>query len=251
MKLYGNTVLVTGATSGIGLGLAKRLHLAGNTVIIGGRRRHLLEDIRAEYPGLYAVELDVTNHESIQRCFDHTAANFPEFNVLINNAGVMRPEMLTDPGHLTTAEATIQTNLMGPLRMVNKFLPLLENATDAVIMNVTSGRAFVPLPATPTYSATKAALHSYTESLRAQLSPFNIEVLELVPPRVQTDLMGQRHNPEAMPLPAYLDEVFKIMRDQPGNPEICVDRVKVLRYAEATGRYQDVFTRLGTADRSD
>lgn len=245
MKLSGNTILITGATSGIGLGLARRFLAEGNEVIVAGRRDQLLASIVAEHPRMAGVVLDVSDPESVRRCFAAVTADFPRLNVLINNAGIMVPEDLTHPDHWAVAEATVATNLVGPMLMVNHFLPHLLDQGDAVIMNVTSGRAFVPLPLTPTYSATKAAIHSFTESLRVQLADRGVDVLELIPPRVQTDLMGQSRSPDAMPLEAFLDEVMGILRSQPDEAEICVESVKTLRYAEATGTYAQALTMIG------
>lgn len=237
MRLTGNTVLITGATSGIGLGLARRFHSAGNRVIVAGRREHLLDAIVAEHPGMASVVLDVTDADSVRRAHQAVAAAHPDLNVLVNNAGMMLPEDLTDPEHLATAERTVQTNLLGPVRVSSRFLPSLVGRPDAVIINVTSGRAFVPLPSTPTYSATKAALHAYTEALRVQLADRGVAVLELIPPRVRTALMNQLDSPDAMPLDVFLDEVWDILRTRPDATEIYPESVRFLRFAEADGRY--------------
>lgn len=239
MKLTGNTVLITGATSGIGLGLAGRFHAAGNRVILAGRRAHLLDAIVAEHLGMASVVLDVTDPDSIRWAHEAVTAAHPDLNVLVNNAGMMAPEDLTDPAHLATAERTVQTNLLGPVRVLNRFLPSLVGRPDAVIINVTSGRAFVPLPATPTYSASKAALHAYTEALRVQLADRGVAVLELIPPRVRTALMNQLDSPDAMPLDAFVDEVWDVLRTHPERTEIYPECVRFLRFAEADGRYAE------------
>ena len=170
MKMTGNTILITGGTSGIGLGLAVRLHEAGNKVVVAGRRKELLEEIAAEHPGIDTLVLDVADPDSIARARETTTVSHPELNVLVNNAGIQLPENVLDPAGLAVAEAHVTTNLLGTIRMTYDFLPLLVGKDDAVVMNVTSSLAFVPFPATPTYNATKAALHSFTESLRAQLA---------------------------------------------------------------------------------
>lgn len=244
MKTTGNTILITGGTSGIGLGLAMRFHAEGNTVIIAGRREELLTSITAENEGMDSVVLDVADPASIQRCFETVTAAHPGLNVVVNNAGIMLPEDLTGPAHLDVAEATVVTNLLGPIRVLAAFVPFLSSRHAAVVMNVSSGLAFVPLPATPTYCATKAAIHSFTESLRVQLAGKDVQVLELIPPAVQTDLMGQSDDDRAMPLQQFLTEVMDILRTQPEAAEICVENVQPLRTAEATGRHADVLAML-------
>lgn len=246
MKTTNNTMLITGGTSGLGLGLAQRFHAAGNTVIVAGRRTDLLDEIVAEHPGMESVVLDVSDPGSIEAAFASVTASHPELNVLINMAGIMQPENLLDGSALAVAEDTVATNLLGPIRMLNAFVPFLVAKDDAVIMNVSSGLAFVPLPATPTYNATKAAIHSYTQSLRVQLADTAVQVLELAPPAVQTALMGQTDDERAMPLEDYLDEVMTLIADDPDADEILVERVKFLRFAEAEGRFDEVLSMLSS-----
>jgi uncharacterized oxidoreductase len=246
MKTMHNTMLITGGTSGLGLGLAQRFHAAGNTVIIAGRRADLLDEIVATHPGMESVVLDVSDPASIAAACANVTAAHPELNVLINMAGIMLPENLLDGSALSLAEDTITTNLLGPIRMLNAFVPFLVAQDDAVIMNVSSGLAFVPLPLTPTYNATKAAIHSYTQSLRVQLAGTSVQVLELVPPAVRTALMGQANDERAMPLEDYLSEVMTLIADHPESDEILVERVKFLRFAEAEGRFDDVLAMLGS-----
>lgn len=248
MQLTGNTILITGGTSGIGLGLAQRFHAEGNTVIIAGRREQLLADITAEHEGMDSVVLDVANPDSIRHCFATVTAKYPQLNVVVNNAGIMLAEDLTDPAHLSVAEDTVTTNLLGPIRLLTEFVPFLTAQTDgAVIVNVSSGLAFVPWPFTPTYCATKAAIHSFTQSLRVQLADSGVAVLELVPPGVQTDLMGSAASGRGMPLEAFLDEVMTILRTDPEAVEICVNEVFFLRNAEAEGRYDEALKMLSGA----
>ena len=247
MRMSGNTILITGGTSGIGLGLAQRFHAEGNTVIIAGRREQLLTSITAQHPGMDSVVLDVTDPGSVRRCFAAVTASHPDLNVVVNNAGIMLAEDLTDPGRLSVAEQTVAANLLGPIRLLAEAVPFLVTKTDAVVMNVSSGLAFVPLPMTPTYCATKAAIHSYTQSLRVQLAGTGVQVLELIPPGVATDLMGQAAAGRGMPLPAFLTEVMTILRTQPDAPEICVDEVLLLRNAEARGRHAEVLAMLSGA----
>lgn len=240
MKTTGNAIFISGGTSGIGLGLALRFHEAGNKVIVSGRRRALLDKIVAEHAGIEAVALDVEDPASISNAFTTVTSRFPELNVLINMAGIMQAENLLSGEDLQVAETTIATNLLGPIRLIHAFLPFLSNQDHAVIMNVSSGLAFVPLPATPTYSATKAAIHSFTESLRVQLADSKVEVLELVPPATQTTLMDLDKNPHAMPLDDFLSEVMALLSTQSEATQVIVDRAKRQRFAVANGNYDEV-----------
>lgn len=248
MKTSGNTILITGGTSGIGLGLAQRFHTAGNQVIIAGRRTDLLAEIAAQDPGIATVSLDVSDPASIAAAFDEVIRRFPELNVLVNNAGIMLPENLLDPAQMETAEATIATNLLGPIRLLTRFTPFLAGNADAAIINVTSGLAYAPLPATPTYSATKAAMRSFTESLRAQLVDTNVQVIDLVPPAVRTTLMNQTESPHAMPLDDFLSEAMDLLATRPDAEQILVERVKRQRFAEANGTYDEVLAMLSGRD---
>jgi uncharacterized oxidoreductase len=246
MKMTGNTILITGGTSGIGLGLAVRLHEAGNKVIVAGRRKELLDEITAGHPGIDALVLDVADPDSIAQARETVAASHPGLNILVNNAGIMLPENLLDPAGLSIAEDHVATNLLGPIRMTYAFLPLLMGKDDAVVVNVTSALAFVPLPITPTYNATKAALHSFSESLRIQLAGADagVQVIEVVPPPVRTTLMGQQDNEQSMPLDDFLTEALGILREKPDAKELVVERARFLREAVATGSYDDVLAML-------
>lgn len=245
MKTTGNTILITGGTSGIGLGLALRFHQAGNKVIIAGRRKGLLDAITAEHPGVEGLVLDVTDPASIAGAHETVTRAHPELNVLVNMAGIMLPEDVRDPGFLAIAESTVGTNLLGPIRILAAFVPFLVKQPDAAVINVSSGLAFVPHPISPTYSATKAALHSFTEALRVQLADTPVQVLELVPPAVRTTLMGQQDSESAMPLEDFLDETMELLRTEPDAKEILVENVKFLRFAEANGDYDDALAMLG------
>lgn len=247
MRMSGNTIFITGGTSGIGLGLAQRFHAEGNTVVVAGRREGLLASICADHPGMDSVVLDVTDPGSIRHAFASVTGRHPDLNVIINNAGIMLVEDLTDPGHLDVAERTVVTNLLGPIRLLAEGVPFLVGKPGAAIMNVSSGLAFVPLPMTPTYSGTKAAIHSFTQSLRVQLAGTGVQVLELIPPGVQTDLMGQAAAGRGMPLDAFLTEVMDLLRAHPDSPEICVEDVKFIRDAEAQGRHEDVLAMFSGA----
>jgi len=244
MKTSGNTILITGGTSGIGRGLAVRLHEAGNTVIVAGRRKDVLDQVTTDHPGIEAVVLDVADPDSIARAADTVTAAHPGLNVLVNNAGFLEFEDLLDPASVAAAEPLITTNLLGPIRMVNAFLPQLLTADDAAILNVSSALAFVPVPAAPTYCATKAALHSYTESLRVQLAGTSVQVIEIAPPNVRTNLLGQQEDEHAIPLDDFLTATMTQLRTEPHAKEILHDRAKFLRHAEADGRYDEVLAML-------
>jgi uncharacterized oxidoreductase len=248
MKINGNTILITGGGSGIGRGLAEALQALGNQVIIAGRRKHALEATTAANPGMKSVPLDIDDAGSIRAFAAQLATEYPALNVLINNAGIMRLENLqAQPEDLGDAEAIITTNLLGPIRLTAALLPLLRKQQASTIMMVSSGLAFVPLAPTPTYCATKAAIHSYTQSLRYQLKGSSTEVLELIPPYVQTDLLRGASDPRAMPLGKYIAEVMSILEAQPTPNEICVENVKRLRFAAETGHYDAVFNGLNEA----
>ncbi|MFI5907987.1 SDR family oxidoreductase [Dactylosporangium sp. NPDC051541] len=244
MNITGNTVFIPGATSGIGLGLALRLRARGNTVIVGGRRTALLEQLRTEHAGLGTIAVDTTDPASIAAARDELAQRYPDLDTLITMAGIMEPEDLRDPASLDVAERTVTVNLLGPIRLINAFLPGLAARPAATIMTVTSGLAYVPLPLTPTYNATKAAVHSYTESLRVQLAGTAVQVIELVPPATRTTLMRQEQDEHAMPLDEYLDEVMALLEADPRAEQILVERVKFLRNAVPEGRYRDVLAAL-------
>lgn len=233
MKPTGNTILITGGGSGIGRGLAEAFHALGNKVIIAGRRRQALDETTAANPGMASIQLNIENPVDIRRVATQLAADHPTLNVVIHNAGIMRPENLLTQSDVADSEAIITTNLLGPIRLTAALLPQLKKQPHATIMTVTSGLAFVPLALTPTYCATKAAIHSYSQSLRYQLKSTDIEVVELAPPYVQTELMGthQASDPRAMPLKDFINEVIEIIKTQPKATEILVERVHPLRYA--------------------
>jgi uncharacterized oxidoreductase len=248
MNLSGNTILITGGGSGIGRGLAEALHALGNQVVIAGRRKQALEETTAANPGMKSLTLNIESPAAIREFAAQIAADYPALNVLINNAGIMRPEhLLAQQADLADAEATVTTNLLGPIRLTAALLPHLQRQPHSTIVNVSSGLAFVPLSLTPTYCATKAAIHSYTQSLRYQLRSTTIEVLELIPPYVQTHLMDGAEDPRAMPLDKYLAEVMEILKTTPTPAEICVENVKPLRFSAESGRFDAIFQGLNAA----
>jgi uncharacterized oxidoreductase len=246
MNITGNTILITGGGSGIGRGLAEAFHKLGNVVIVAGRRKEALDAVTAANPGMKRAVLDVQNPAQLKTFAAEIASQYPALNVLINNAGIMKIENLQAPSEdSAVVEETVATNLLAPLRLTAALLPVLKKQSRATVMTVTSGLAFVPMAMTPTYCATKAAIHSYTQSLRYQLRDTQVEVLELVPPYVATELMGahQLKDPRAMPLDEFITEVMEILKMQPQATEICVKRVYPLRFAEEQGhaKYEEMF----------
>jgi uncharacterized oxidoreductase len=247
MQMTGNTVLVTGGGSGIGCGLAESLHRVGNQVVIAGRRREPLQEVAKANPGMQILSLDQGDPADIRRFATELTDRYPDLNVVINNAGIQRVEDLTTSGP-SAAEQTVAINLLGPIRLTAALLPSLLKKPRAAIVNVTSGLAFMPSALTPTYCATKAALHSYTQSLRFQLRETSVQVIEIIPPHVQTALQGERgFDPNAMPLDDYVTETMTLLRTQPQAEEILVDRVKGLRFAERDGVYDEIYRAFNEA----
>jgi len=242
MQMTGNTLIVTGGGSGIGRALAEAFHALGNQVIITGRRQEVLEETVAANPGMVSRVVDLENAGAITEFAAQVILDFPALNAVIHNAGIMRNENLSS-GALENAEATIATNLLGPIRLNSALLPHLLLQPRATVMTVSSGLAFVPLALTPTYCATKAAIHSYTQSLRYQLKDTRVQVLELIPPYVQTELQGERqaNDPHAMPLAEFIAESMHILTTSPEAFEIRVGRVEAQRNAERSGDYDAFF----------
>ena len=247
MKMTGNTILMTGGGTGIGRALAHRFHDLGNDVIVTGRRRAPLDETIAGRERMHAELLDVADPEAIRDFARHIAATHSNLNILINNAGIMPLENAGAPRNLHDAEAVITTNILGPIRLSDALLDHLVAQPDSAIVNVTSGLAFVPTKRAPTYSATKAAMHSYTLTLREALKG-RVEVIELAPPGVQTDLTpGQASNAAYQPLDDYADEVMRLFAQVPTPPEILVERVKPLRFAEHDGTLAEKLALLNPA----
>jgi uncharacterized oxidoreductase len=247
MQMTGNTVLITGGGTGIGRGLAERLHRLGNQVVIAGRRREPLQEVATANPGVQILSLDQADPADIRRFATELTDHYPDLNVVINNAGIQRVEDLTTSGP-GTAEQTVTINLLGPIRLTAALLPSLLKKPRAAIVNVTSGLAFMPSALTPTYCATKAALHSYTQSLRFQLRETSVQVIEIIPPQVQTALQGERgFDPRAMPLDEYITETMTLLQTQPQAEEILVDRVKGFRFAERDGAFDEIYPAFNEA----
>lgn len=240
--------LVTGGTSGIGRALAESFHQRGNQVIIAGRRQHLLNEITAAHPGMHGMQLDVEDPLAVDTFAASIRERFSGLNVLINNAGISKPEDFTaDAIDLSAAESMIQTNIVSVLRLTAALLPILKQQANSTIITTSSGLAFVPRADLPTYCASKAFLHSWLQSLRFQLRKTSVEVLELAPPYVQTELGGpsQVIDPKAMPLANYIAEVMQLLSNpNPPHGEILVERVKSLRWAEKNEAYERVFAAL-------
>ncbi len=237
MNMSGHTVLIVGGTSGIGRGLAQRFLDAGSTVVVGGRNTDRVE-------GVQTVQIDVTDAESVLRARDEVLAKHPDLDVLVTMSGVMLMEDLRDPAHFANAETTIAVNLLGTIRVIDAFTPHLIGLGRGRIITVSSGIGFMPFPLMPTYGASKAGVHAYTEALRAQLAGTGVQVTELVPPAVAT--AGQESiNPAALPLDGYLDEVVGLLSTDAN--EIVVERAQPLRWAERDGTYAELLERRSQA----
>ncbi|HEX3515527.1 MAG TPA: SDR family NAD(P)-dependent oxidoreductase [Trebonia sp.] len=250
MNISGNTIFIPGSTSGIGLALALALQASGNTVIVGGRRADLLDKVAAEHPGIDTVVIDTTNPASIQPAASQVLDRHPDLNVLVTMAGIMQVEDWHKPeAFLASAEAVVTTNVLGPVRLIAAFIEHLQTRPDATIITVSSGLAFTPLAATPSYNASKAAIHMLSESIRLQLADTAVKVVELVPPSVRTALLpGQEDSEVAMPLEEFIAEVMGLLKAQPDATEVQVERVKFLRYGEARGDYDQVVATLNHTD---
>lgn len=247
MKNTGNTILLTGGSSGIGRELARRWHDDGNVVIVAARSTDDLAETAEGRENIHPMALDVSDKQALARFADEVVHRFPTLNVLVNNAGIMRLEDISASRDLSDAEQELTVNVLGPIRLIDALVDHLKDQPDAAIVNVTSGLAFVPHPKAATYSATKAALHSYTLSLRQQLEG-QVEVIELAPPGVQTELTpGQSEREEYMPLDDYVSESMDLFRQDPTPEEVLVENVKPFRHAEANGKQRDFMQML--ADR--
>ena len=237
MQTNGNTILITGGGSGIGRELAHKWHDLGNTVIVAGRTQASLDETAAGHANIHTMIVDVGDADDLARFAKKVVEVHPAINVLVNNAGIMRFEDITEERELGDAEATIATNLLGPIRLIDGLIEHLKAQENAAIINVTSGLAFVPMPRTATYSATKAAMHSYTVSLRAKLEG-KVEVIELAPPAVQTELTpGQSTRQGYMPLDQFIEETMLGFTAEETPQEVLTQNVLFLRNAEAEGRF--------------
>jgi uncharacterized oxidoreductase len=246
MKTSGNTILITGGGSGIGRELAQRFHDLGNVVIVAGRTLASLEETTAGRANMHALSFDASDAASIEALAKEAITRFPALNILINNAGMMTREDLSTRGDTAIAERTLTTNVLGPIRLTNALIDHLVAQADAVVVNTTSGLAFVPLASAPSYSASKAALHFWTVALREQLGG-KVEVIELAPPAVRTELTpGQSTRENYMPLDDYASEVMALFQQVPTPREILVKNVLFLRNAEREGRFDEAVKALGS-----
>lgn len=210
MKLSGNKILITGGASGIGLGLTERFILENNTVIICGRRESVLQNVSQKYPSVITKICDLSEESERQELFDWISENHSDVNVLINNAGIQQWMSVSDPDFFERAKSEIDTNIQAPLHLTSLFIKLKSLDT---IINVTSGLAFVPLTKVPVYSATKAFFHSFTLSLRQVLKEKNIEVIEMIPPALNTDLGGKGLHDTAPPVSDFINAVFRQLKE--------------------------------------
>lgn len=252
MKTTGNTILITGGGSGIGRAFAEAFHELGNQVIVAGRRKQVLGETTASNPGMESAVLDIENGAAIKSFAAEITTRFPRLNAVLHSAGIMRMEnLLNDEGNLAIAEATITTNLLGPIRLNAALLPHLVKQPEGAIITVSSGLAFLPMAITPTYCATKAAIHSYSQTLRYQLRSTKVQVIEVIPPYVRTGLMGpgQAADERAMPLEDFINETMNILKTQGSVSETIVERVKPLRFAEGGGpeKYAAFFKQFNEA----
>jgi uncharacterized oxidoreductase len=218
MKLSGNTILITGGASGIGWAFAERFLAAGSEVIVCGRRADRLREAKEKYPQLHTRVCDVGEESERIELYDWAASLFPHLNVLVNNAGIQRRVRLDEREDWAATRQEIAVNLEAPIHLSRLFIPLLQRQKRSAIVNVTSGLSFVPLANVPVYSATKAALHSFTLSLRHQLADTQIEVIEIIPPAVDTDLGGVGLHTFGVNADEFADAIFAGLRD--GETEI-------------------------------
>ncbi|MFC0269098.1 MULTISPECIES: SDR family oxidoreductase [Gammaproteobacteria] len=240
MKRTGNTIFITGGGSGIGRALAHRWHDEGNRVIVAGRRREALEETVAGRSGMAYYELDVSDPDAIRSVAGRLTTDHPGLNVLVNCAGISGLEDPTTTRDLSRTSDIVETNLLGPIRMTDALVDHLKGQPDAAILVVSSGTGFVPYPGAATYSASKAAIHSYTLSLRALLKGAT-QVIEIIPPMVATDLLdGLTASPLSVPLDKFADDVMAQLTGQPEADEIIVEEVEPFRFAERDGKMREI-----------
>jgi uncharacterized oxidoreductase len=248
MDISNRTVFIAGATSGIGLELARRFAQAGSTVIVGGRRSDRLDQIVADASQkLDTVQIDVTDQASVERARDTILQAHPNLDTVVTMSGVMIPEDLRDPAHFGDAQKSVETNLLGTIRVIDAFTPHLIARGAGTVITVTSGIGFLPFPIMPTYAATKAGVHAYSEALRAQLDGTGIDVAELVPPAVALTPEHRQHNPRALELDAFATEVMGLLQIEPTPHEILVKGVLMHRWAERDGTYDELVAQRSQA----
>jgi len=236
MNISGRTAFIVGGTTGIGAALAERLRGAGSTVVVGGRSAG----------GDGQVRVDVSDPVSIAQARDEVLAAHPDLDLVVTMAGIMPIEDLRDPAHAGQAERAVTVNLLGTIRVLDAFIPHLIARGAGDIVTVSSGIAFLPFPAMPTYGATKAGVHAYTEALRAQLAGTGVGVTELVPPAV-ANAGQEKINPAALAMDAFLDEVLGLITHEPTPSEVVVEAARHLRWAERDGSYAEQLERRSAA----
>jgi uncharacterized oxidoreductase len=227
MKLTGNTVFITGGGSGIGRALAEEFHRNGNHVIVGGRRKERLRQTIEANPGMDAIEVDVSSRESVRTVAASLISGYPKLNVLINGAGIMNIDDAAGEIDDALIVSTIDTNLLGTIRLTGALLEHLKKQESSTVMVVSSVLGFVPMAMTAVYSATKAALHSYAQSLRFKLRDSPVRVLEVIPPWVRTELLNSTEEPRAMPLDEFISGTMLALASDAD--EIMVPRAEFLR----------------------
>jgi uncharacterized oxidoreductase len=245
MNITSRTVFMVGGTSGIGLELARRFTAAGSTVIVGGRRADRLAELAAE--GFATAEIDVTETESVLSARDAVLAEHPALDTVVTMSGVLLIEDLRDPAHFDTARTTVETNLYGTIRTIDAFTPHLLARGAGTFVTVSSGIGFLPFPPMPTYAASKAAVHAYSEALRAQLAGTGIDVVELVPPLVTTTPEQQQQMPQALTVTDFADEVMALLASEPTPREVLVKGVLMHRWAERDGTYDELVAQRSKA----
>lgn len=235
MQMTGNTIFITGGTSGIGRALAEQFHSLGNKVIIAGRRQALLDEVAATHPGIEGIALDISDAADIDRVAAQLIRDYPTLNVLVNNAGIMP---FDDPsGRIDDAVSRqiLDTNLLGPIRLTSALIEHLKAQPRATIIHNTSVLAYVPIATNAVYSASKAALHSYALSQRFMLKGTSVSVQEIAPPWVDTDLIKKSGDPRAMPLDAFIAETMKGLATDA--PEVFVEAIRALRDNPGIGEH--------------
>jgi uncharacterized oxidoreductase len=235
MQMTGNTIFITGGTSGIGRALAEQFHSLGNKVIIAGRRQALLDEVAAAHPGIEGVALNISDAADIDRVAAQLIRDYPTLNVLINNAGIMP---FDDPsGRIDDAVSRqiLDTNLLGPIRLTSALIEHLKAQPRATIIHNTSVLAYVPIATNAVYSASKGALHSYALSQRFMLKGTSVSVQEIAPPWVDTDLIKKSGDPRAMPLDAFIAETMKGLATDA--PEVFVEAIRALRDNPGVGEH--------------
>jgi len=210
MNITGNKILITGGATGIGFGLTQRFIREGNTVIICGRREAVLQEAADKLPGLITKVCDLAIEADRTEFYNWIAANHSDTNVLVNNAGIQQWMNITDEDFFLRAKQEITTNIEAPIHLTSLFINLPALTT---IINVTSGLSFVPLTKAPVYSATKAFFHSFTRSAQHLLKGSNIEVIEMIPPALNTDLGGKGLHDTAPPVSDFIESVFNQMKE--------------------------------------